>query len=307
MNNPQTIPVTLVTGPLGSGKTTLLRHLLYQADQPVALIINEFGDVAIDRRVVEGKNVRLAELGGGCVCCDLRGEFEDAIQELLTLVTVERLLVETTGVAEPDSLIASIQDELAGVRLEGVVTVVDADGLLQYAGWGSTLRAQIEAADLILLNKSDLVTPSDMHHLESRIQSLNSEAPVATTRNCRVDSQLIFSLTHQDKVKKPVQSHLHQSDVEAFSYYPESSLDRECFENFLGDIDLNIYRIKGFIRLDEGPYLFNWTRGRWDLEESKETSHVLVFIARVGALDRDWIVSRLKNCEETAKGSQVEH
>src|SRR5690606_32569044 len=161
------IPVTLITGPLGSGKTTLLRHLLQQAEQPLALVINEFGDIAIDAEVVEGRNIRLAELGGGCVCCGLRGEFEEAIEELITMVDVKRILVETTGLAEPDSLVASIQEELDGVRLEGVVTILDADGLLQYQDWGHTLRSQIEVADLILLNKIDLVTPTDTDRLKS--------------------------------------------------------------------------------------------------------------------------------------------
>ncbi|HSR10255.1 MAG TPA: GTP-binding protein, partial [Thermodesulfobacteriota bacterium] len=76
-------PITLITGPLGSGKTTLLRHILSSVPKKIAILMNEFGEIAIDSRIVEGKNIRIAELDGGCVCCSLQGEFEAAVNEIL--------------------------------------------------------------------------------------------------------------------------------------------------------------------------------------------------------------------------------
>src|SRR5436305_10669655 len=94
-------PITLVTGPLGSGKTTLLRHILATQRERIAIVMNEFGEVAIDTKVIEGQNVRIAELGGGCVCCSLLGEFEAAIKEIIDAIAPARIIIETTGLAGP--------------------------------------------------------------------------------------------------------------------------------------------------------------------------------------------------------------
>src|SRR5437867_7581458 len=98
-------PITLVTGPLGSGKTTLLRHILRTRPAKIAIVMNEFGEMAIDTKVMEGKNVRIAELGGGGVCCSLVGEFEAAVNEIIEKISPEMIVVETTGLAEPEALV----------------------------------------------------------------------------------------------------------------------------------------------------------------------------------------------------------
>src|SRR5256714_4324077 len=103
-------PITLITGPLGSGKTTLLRHILATRPGKIAIVMNEFGEIAIDTKVIEGKNVRIAELGGGCVCCSLLGEFEAAVNEIIEKVAPERVLVGTTGHAEPETIALSITE-----------------------------------------------------------------------------------------------------------------------------------------------------------------------------------------------------
>src|SRR5258708_13669101 len=95
-------PITLITGPLGSGKTTLLRHILATQREKIAIVMNEFGEIAIDTKVIEGKNVRIAELGGGCVCCSLLGEFEAAVNEIFEKIPPERIVVETTRLAQPE-------------------------------------------------------------------------------------------------------------------------------------------------------------------------------------------------------------
>ena len=99
------VPVTLVTGPLGSGKTTLLRHILATRRAKIAIVMNEFGEIAIDTKVIQGKNVQIAELGGGCVCCSLLGEFEMAVTEIIEKIAPEIIVVETTGLAEPETLV----------------------------------------------------------------------------------------------------------------------------------------------------------------------------------------------------------
>src|ERR671937_892597 len=107
---PARVPMTLVTGYLGSGKTTLLRHMLREVPHKLALIVNEFGALAINSTLREGKNVRMAELAGGCVCCSLVGEFAAAVTEILETVQPERIVVEAIGLAEPEGLLFNIQE-----------------------------------------------------------------------------------------------------------------------------------------------------------------------------------------------------
>src|SRR5436305_13235301 len=124
--------ITLITGPLGSGKTTLLRHILATHPAKIAIVMNEFGEIAIDTKVIEGKNVRLAELGGGCVCCSLLGEFEAAVNEIIQLAAPDIIVVETTGLAEPEALVFNIQEALPQCGLVGVISVIDADMLVRF-------------------------------------------------------------------------------------------------------------------------------------------------------------------------------
>lgn len=290
-------PLTVITGPLGSGKTTLLRHILGTVPGKIAILMNEFGEIAIDSKAIEGKNVRIAELAGGCVCCSLIGELEAAVEEVLSEVNPEKMLLETTGVAEPDALLFNIRD-LAGVRLDGVVAVADADGLTAYPELGPTTRRQIEEADLILLNKTDLVSPEELRQARKRLSDLNPEAPVVETERCRVDPGLIFGLGRERDFSPP--ETIHEPEFEAVTYTSTKVLDRAAFEALLQEIKDSVYRAKGFVRFAEGSYLFNSVRGRGELEPFPGKETALVFIGLRGKLDRGRI---LRGLEEGEGGS----
>ncbi len=288
-------PVTLITGPLGSGKTTLLRHLLETVPQKIAILMNEFGDVAIDSRIIEGKSVRIAELGGGCVCCSLLGEFEAAMDEVLTAVHPDLILVETTGVAEPDALVFNIQENLLQVRLDGVITVADADAMIRYPQLGHTSRMQIEAADIILLNKSDLVAPEQLVEVQEQLVAVNAHAALLPTQRCQVDPDLLFGLAHMRKLTLP--HHRHQPEVEAIHYVSEATFQRRRFEQFADSLSPTVWRAKGFIRLAEGTYLFNFVSGRWELEPFPAEMTTLVFIGPHLVSREAAIRSALGQCE----------
>src|SRR6516164_402653 len=187
-------PITLITGPLGSGKTTLLRHILAVQPGKIAIVMNEFGEIAIDTKVIEGKNVRIAELGGGCVCCSLLGEFETAVNEIIEKISPERIVVETTGLAEPEALVFNIQEALPQCRLDGVVSVIDADMLIRFPELGHTTRLQIEGADILLLNKIDLIQSSPIESLEMKLRKINSIAAIVRTERCMTVSELFFGI-----------------------------------------------------------------------------------------------------------------
>ena len=104
--------ISIITGFLGAGKTTLLKRIIDNLDRKFAILMNEFGDVSIDTDIITGKNVNIAELLGGCVCCSLTGEFEEAIKEIIKKYKPEIIIVETTGVAEPDALVFEVSENL---------------------------------------------------------------------------------------------------------------------------------------------------------------------------------------------------
>jgi G3E family GTPase len=288
-------PVTLITGPLGSGKTTLLRHLLDVVPQKIAILMNEFGEIAIDSQIIEGKNIRMAELGGGCVCCSLLGEFEAAVTEVIDTVHPDLIIVETTGVAEPDALMFDIQENLPRVRLDGVVTVADADAMVRYPRLGQTGRAQIEAADIILLNKVDLVSTEELAEVKSRLAQLNEHAPILPTQRCQVDPDVLFGTSQAHEVNPP--QHRHQLSMESFSYVSAATLERGCFEAFVERLSPVVVRAKGFVRFPEGVYLFNYVAGRWDLEAFAEKPTALVFIGEHVTRHEADLVGALKGCE----------
>jgi G3E family GTPase len=289
-------PVTLITGPLGSGKTTLLRHILEMVARKIAILMNEFGDIAIDSQIIEGKNIRIADLGGGCVCCSLLGEFEAAVTEVIDTVHPDLIIVETTGVAEPDALMFDIQENLPQVRLDGVVTVADADAMVRYPHLGQTGRVQIEAADIIVLNKVDLVAAEQVAEVTTRLRQLNEDAPILPTQRCRVDPDVLFGLAQAHEVSPP--QHRHQFDIESFSYASAATLERNCFEALVEGLSPTVARAKGFVRFAKGTYLFNYVAGRWDLEAFSDKPTTLVFIgAHVTQRQAD-LIDALKRCEQ---------
>src|ERR1043165_7994354 len=208
------IPITLITGPLGSGKTTLLRHILASYPAKIAIVMNEFGEIAIDTKVIDGKNVRIAELGGGCVCCSLLGEFEAAGTEIIQKIAPERIVVETTGLAEPDALVFNIQEALPQCRLDGVVSVIDADMLIRFPELGHTTRLQIEGADILLLNKIDLIEPGQNEPLQTKLRQINPTAAIVRVERCQIDPELLFGIGREKKVARP--EHKHQPEFQSF-------------------------------------------------------------------------------------------
>ena len=291
---PTKTPITVITGALGSGKTTLLRHIIDTLPRKIAIVMNEFGEIAIDTKIIQGKNVQMADLGGGCVCCSLLGEFEAAVNEIIDTVDPDRIVVETTGVAEPDALVFDIQESLTVVRLDGVVTVADADAMVRYPQVGHTTRLQIEAADTILLNKVDLVSPSEVEAIAQKLHSLNEVATIIHTQRGQVDPQLLFGIDRQ-KVQAPP-AHVHQPEFESFSYKTDAMCDRSCFENFADSLTTDVYRAKGFVRFESGTYLFNFVAGRWELELFEQEATELVFIGKQVSDRKSEILDRLKSC-----------
>ena len=290
-------PITLVTGPLGSGKTTLLRHILAMHPARFAIVMNEFGEIAIDSKVIEGKNVRIAELGGGCVCCSLLGEFEAAVTEIIKKVAPEIIIVETTGLAEPEALVFNIREALAECRLDGVISVIDADMLVRFPELGHTTRLQIEGADILLLNKIDLVDSKQIGPLETKLREINPSAAIVRTERCRIDPELLFGIPQSREKKIVPPRHEHQPEFESFTFSSDNIFSRDCFERFADTLSANVVRAKGFVRFPDSVQLFNFVAGRWELEPLESDRTEVVFIGRNVSAEKDAIVRALKKGE----------
>lgn len=290
-------PLTLITGPLGSGKTTLLRHILATVNRKIAILMNEFGEISIDSKIIAGKNVQMADLGGGCVCCSLLGEFEAAVKEIIETVDPDIIVVETTGLAEPDALVFDIQESIPIVRLDGVVAVIDADAMVKYPQIGHTERIQIAAADIILLNKVDLVSEEQLKAIATELQQINEVAQIFPAKRCQIDPDLLFGIGRTEQIIKPPH-HVHQPEFTSFVYTTSATLARDCFEAFADSLGADVTRAKGFVRFAENTYLFNFVAGRWDLEEFSQEQTELVFIGKNISARQAEIVNRLKSCEQ---------
>ena len=202
MNKPSIstkIPVTVITGFLGSGKTTLLNHVLSQQHgRKVAVIVNEFGEINIDGQlIIKGDNEELIEFNNGCLCCTVRGDLVETINKLLERDdALEAILIETTGLADPAPVASTffVGDGVReGTRLDAFVTVVDAVNIGKNLEQSHEAQEQLAFADIILVNKSDLVSEEAMTHIGQLIRRLNPLARMHITTQCLIGLEEILN------------------------------------------------------------------------------------------------------------------
>lgn len=293
-------PIALITGTLGSGKTTLVKRLIGTADRKLAVLINEFGEIGIDSKIIEGEHTRIVELAGGCVCCELTGEFLAAVNELIDRYRPELIVLEATGVAEADALVYEVE-ELERARLDSVVCIVDGYTSIKYPQVGYVGRVQLQQADIVLINKRDLISAEEMATVTEQIRRFNKTAAIMATERCAGVEELWAALAEKPAAARPpaAQSHPHTetAELQSFTYETANNLKKAAFEQWADELPSQVYRAKGFVLLDEAGYLFNAVAGRWELEEYPATETALVFIGQRIREERDRIIQGLKQCE----------
>jgi G3E family GTPase len=267
-----TIPVTLIGGYLGAGKTTLVNHLLRNANgRRLAVLVNEFGELPIDADLIVAREDDLISISGGCICCSFGSDLLAALMQLKDRGDViDHLLIETSGVALPASIVQSLS-LLPDLVLDGVIVVADAETIEQRAGdryMGDTVLAQLAHADIILLNKIDLVSPERFSDVSRWLSETAPQARVVPAKNADIPLDIIvrqYSPRQADTRLTSRSGRQHTADYETLSFEIDAPRDPERLAAALAATGL--LRAKGFVRRIDGTFATVHVVGRRTLVE----------------------------------------
>lgn len=329
----QGMPVTIITGFLGSGKTTLLNQILKnKQDLKVAVLVNEFGDINIDSQLLISVDEDMLELSNGCICCTINDNLVDAVYRVLEREDrIDYLVIETTGVADPLPIILTfLGTELRDfTNLDSILTVVDAETFNEEHFHSEAALKQITYGDIILLNKTDLVTPEKLEDVENCIHDMKIGAKILHTKHGEVALPLILDVGltpideytandakdtheyehhhhdrgHHENDHHHHEHHSHHLENDGFvsiSFQTDRPFDVHKFENFLTEeMPQNVFRAKGILWFSDSDlrHIFQLSGPRYSLhadEWQTPPKNQAVFIGR--KLDISQIYSKLNEC-----------
>jgi G3E family GTPase len=300
------IPVTVLTGYLGAGKTTLLNRILTEDHgKRFAVIVNEFGEAGIDGDLVVGADEEVFEMNNGCICCTVRGDLIRILDGLMKRKgKFDAIIVETTGLADPAPVAQTFfvdQDVGDATRLDAVVTVTDAKWLKERLKDAPEAKNQIAFADVIIVNKTDLVSAEELAEVEKQIRAINPYAKLHRTAHCdlpvgelldRKAFDLDRILDIEPDFLENGHHHHHSDEVRSFSFTIPGDVDPEKFMPWINEISQvqgpNILRSKGILAFKGEPRRFVFQgvhmildgdlQRDWKPQERRESR--LVFIGR---------------------------
>jgi G3E family GTPase len=302
MTQQKPIPVSILTGFLGAGKTTLLNYILKQQHgYKFAVIINEVGKIGVDGQLVERQQEEIVEMSNGCLCCTVRKDLVRGVQNLLKKGGFDYLLIETTGIAEPGPIaqtFLNIPQLQQLVRMDSIITVVDAEQIQKQLAEVDTAVEQVRMADFLLLNKTDLVGEPELLAVEAKIRELNPHATLFRTSQSEVNLKELLDMHAFDVDQKLTVdpkfldelSQRHHHEINSLSFEFDRPFSVEALELFVQELSdrEKIYRSKGFLWIKGNPrravfhgvnnrFTLLWDR-LWEKDEARGSQ--LVFIGK---------------------------
>ena len=297
---PEKTNIFLLAGFLGSGKTTLLNRILsWETDlSDTVVLVNEFGKIGIDGAIIRSKSSGrdVIELTSGCICCTLTDELVDTLVDIRERYRPRRILLEATGVAEPNSIVEIIESDplREHMRIKKIVTVLGIRYWLGRETFGPFFMSQVEQADLILLNKIDTVSKDRLQKAVTDLQAEVPGCPVLPTLQCEVDPEVFWKRQTTTQrlgnfyTSLPVSALGSDNDgadnpekitYDTFEFVSKQPLDATLFNDFLKSLPWQLFRIKGPVRFHDRIALLNYVAGRtdWQKWEAPDTTR-LAFI-----------------------------
>jgi len=314
-------PVTVVTGFLGSGKTTLINHIL-NSDHGlrIGVVVNDFGSINIDSELISDVNEGMVSLANGCICCVTRNDLISSVLKLAeTENGLDHIVIESSGIAYPESVVNALMtpEIRSAILLDGVITMVDAEQTLLFADdeVHKVAEKQIEHANLVVLNKKDLVDKETLRKVHDWIANINSSLQILETSHSKIPIEILLGI-NGNLASRPINvdeltsdkhrehKYAHNIEFETWTYESREPLSIEALQIFLKHIPKSVYRIKGFIYSAEKPHkriLLQMVgrratlavTGNWD-EDLQQTR--LVFIAKKETINFKAIEGALNEC-----------
>lgn len=306
------VPILLVTGFLGAGKTTLINHLLTDPrGRRLAAVVNDFGAIDIDAELLAATAGDVVSLKNGCICCSLQGDLLRTLSLILRRVPVPNgIVIETSGVSDPAEIMRALLDPVIWreAALDAVLCVADARGLIDQPEVidDPLCSSQFGAADFIVLNKADLVTPEELSEVRARLGRFKPPRLLWDSHDGRVAPELLFSVgLHEPGTRAAPVPVASTTGFQSMSWTSPLPISMRCFKDFVERLSARIVRGKGFVRFGDQPdipMLFQMVGRRVTVSAAASRSPAdpvqLVFIARDGDLDEETLRAGLARCVE---------